>query len=322
MALWRKLFGSRQGVATTPSSGESGPNLKEKMDAAATVIRYRHEGWLDLVRDGSGEAVGFWLERHPGETLLPSFLKMAAASEKLAQGTYISIALGDYRVVPNSFDDRGGHYVMIGPARAPGEQVASLQSVRWIKGESNPKSPHVERFTRGVQGVRFACPTCKLPNYCYDSALADDAGAMVECGHCGNVAHVPAAYKSQTTSEELEIRGCAYIPIADYRDWFFAHPCYSSGNAEDFGSYGLWGYCAACKHEFAGTVLASFPVASMARGLVFNANSPASAMDMRGLLDGQCPDCGTPDLLALMIEIPFSVRDKIARARAGARFGA
>ncbi|HEV7670049.1 MAG TPA: hypothetical protein VGS22_16130 [Thermoanaerobaculia bacterium] len=313
MALWKKLFEKRVSSSTHSASGEPEADIDEQIDAASTVMGYRDEGWLKLVCDAAGQVVGFWLGRDPGKNLLPSFLKMAAVSEKLDEASYISISLGDYRVVTNTFDERGGHYVMIGPARAPGEQIAPLESVRWRKGEPNPKSDHVERFTEGVQGVRFTCPTCRLPNYCYN--IAEDAGAMVQCGHCGNIAHVPAAYKNARTTSQLEIRGCSYVPIAEFGDWFFAHPYYSSSNAEDWGSYGLWAFCASCKHRFASTVLAIFPVASRAGGLMFNANSPASAKDMQGLLGGKCPACGNSDLLALMVEIPPSVREKIDRER-------
>jgi len=315
MAFWRRLFGRKSGAAGRGAPEAHGQDLDEMMSAVATVMAYEKEGCLDLVRTATGEVVGFWLGRTPGDDALQPFLRMAAASKKLDEATYISISLGDYRLVSNGFDNRGGTFVMVGPARAPGEQIPPLQSVRWRKGEPNPKSGHVVRFTEGVNGVKFLCPTCRLPNYCYDSSVADEAGAMVECGHCGNIAHVPAAYKSLSDTSLLEIRGCSYVPMTEFRDWFFAHPCYSSDNAEDWGSYGLWAYCALCKHQLASTVLSIFPAASMAGGLVFTAHSPASAKDMEGLLEGKCPACAERNLLALMIHIPDAVRQKIILER-------
>jgi hypothetical protein len=285
----------------------------ESADLLARI--WRNKGWLDMLRSTDGEVVGFWLGGHPLGDAVQTFLHMVAQSEKLDLETLISISHGDFRFLPNSFDQRGGHYVMIGSAKAPGEQIPPLTSVRWQKGQANPKSDRVALVIEGVRVlVRFACPTCNIPNYCDGSNIAEYVGVMVECENCGNVSHVPAAFKNATDTSRLEIRGCSYVPIAEFRDWFFAHPSFSLANADDSGSYGLWAYCARCKHRFASTVLPSF-VTSMGRRTVFLANTPTSGEDMTGLLDGRCPECSDSNLLALMIDIPSSVREKLALER-------
>jgi hypothetical protein len=66
---------------------------------------------------------GFWFA-NPEHAHDEYHLRMAAAAEKDVD-SYASIALKDYRIVPNEHDDRGGCFVMIGPARAPSERVPS-----------------------------------------------------------------------------------------------------------------------------------------------------------------------------------------------------
>jgi hypothetical protein len=312
MAFWKRLFGTK----VQQSSSEPSPRLDEKkVKAAATVISYRHQGWFDIIRDHEGEVAGFWLAQLPESGDIDIFLKSLVVSEKLGEVTFLSISLQDYRVLPNTLQSRGGYYVMIGSERAPGEPIPSLQSNRWRKGEGNPKSERVVALSEASRGVKFLCPSCRLPTYCFDSDINVDTGAMVQCGNCGNISHVPAVCKVRADVPTAEIMACIYVPIAEFGDWFFGHPCYDSANVEDWGSYGLWAYCAQCKHQFKSTVLAIFPAARLAKSLVFNASSPASARDMDGLLEGKCPQCSDSNLLALMIEIPEPLRRKIAHER-------
>jgi len=318
MSFWKRLFGKGQKPSSDEQAAKPGVSESESeqiMKAAATTTGYQAKGWLDIVRDDNGQVTGFWLGRDPGPDTLQPTLRMVAVSEKLDEATYISISMEDYRFLKNSFNERGGYYVMIGSAKAPGEPVLPLSSAIWQKGQPNPVSDRVDRLTEGVKGVRFACPTCKLPNYCWVSDMADDVGANVLCGHCGNISHVPAAFKNAKDAVGLEIPGCSYVPIAEFEDWLMSHPVYSSENIEDLGSYGLWAFCADCKHQFSSTVLPTFSIAVGMKGFVFNAKTQKSSDDMRGLLDGKCPACGDKYLLALMIEIPDEVRESIARER-------
>jgi len=323
MRFFKKLFGGGKSSdpqlppVLTPTAELGEANINEMIDAAATVRAYKHKGWFEVLRDSGGEVSGFWLGHSQSQEREQSFLKMAAASEKLDRATFISISLGDYRVVPNDHDSKVGCFIMIGTARAPTESVLPLGSVRWRKGEPNPVSKQVTRFRHEnvLSGVKFLCPTCSLPNTCFDSNIADAVGALVQCRHCGNVCHVPTAYRTQRDVSGLAVRGGICVPIVEFADWFFAHPSYMSANAEIYASYGLWGFCAGCYHGYASTVLVMLPAFAQAKGVFFNAKSNESADDFKALTDKHCRSCGHSDLIALMVDVPQCVRDAVDAER-------
>ena len=109
--LWRKVFGK------STSEGSKSSGLNKKIEAPETAPDLIHaNSQRAIVRDSSGEITGFWFAT-PEHAHDEYHLRMAAAAEK-AVDSYASIALKDYRIVPNEHDDRGGCHVMIGPARA------------------------------------------------------------------------------------------------------------------------------------------------------------------------------------------------------------
>jgi hypothetical protein len=264
------------------------------IDAALTLKAYKKKGWFEVLRDGNRKVSGFWLGHPLSPEREQSFVKAAAVSEDLDQDTFIPISFGDYRIVPNDHEIKGGHFVMIGTARAPTESVLPLGSFRWRKGDLNPASKQVARFRYGnvLSGVKFLCPTCLLPNSCSDSSIDEVVGVLVKCPHCVNVSHIPAAYKTHVNISSLAVRGGIIVPIAEFGDWFFAHPCYSSADVELYGSHGLWGFCAGCHHLYASTVLAMLPSFDLFKGVTFNAKSNESARDFNALRNHHCPDCG------------------------------
>ncbi|MBU4472151.1 MAG: hypothetical protein L6301_00435 [Desulfobacteraceae bacterium] len=289
------------------------PDLEEMMSAVATALMYKSKGALRIVHDESGEATGIWLGQIPEKDRLPSFLKMVAASEKLDQAFYISICLGDYRIVEGD----GGSFVMKGGARAPGEVIPSLDSVRWEKGRHNPRSPKVDRLTEGVHGVRFLCPTCGIPNYCFDDQIVEYMGSMVQCAHCKNISHVPANAHGAETAADFDVYACSFVPITEFSDWLMAHPSSEGGDPADWSSYGLWAYCADCAHRYASSVLFAFSMSSMLRGTIFQANSTESATDIDSLWNGACPRCSGSNLLTLLIDVPENVKAKLKEFRGG-----
>jgi hypothetical protein len=67
MTFWKRLLSKLQ----RPTPAKTGPNVglesgDQMNTAAATIIGYRNQGWLDLVRDAGGEVVGFWESRRAG----------------------------------------------------------------------------------------------------------------------------------------------------------------------------------------------------------------------------------------------------------------
>jgi len=296
-------------------SVQQGDQQDALINASATVIVYKQKGWLDNVIDDDGAITGFWLAHpQPNETER-AFLRMAAANEKVDEASYISISLGDYRIVENNEDSKGGVFIMFGGAKAPNEVIPPLDTFTWKKGKPNPKSDNVLMFKEGIEGVRFSCPTCGLPNYCFFNDLNVESGALVACGHCGNISHVPGDFKTKTCPSDLIVNGCVYMSIDNFSDWFYAHPHFSSDNAEIYGSYGLWAFCAKCKHQYSSTVLPMFPISDQAGGFMFNARTQESADDMNGLINRSCPSCGTSHLLSLMIPIPERIMTTINERR-------
>ena len=145
---------------STPVANSADENLDEMIDAALTLKAYKNKGWFEVLRDGNGKFSGFWLGHPLSPEREQSFVKAAAVSEDLDQDTFIPISFGDYRIVPNDHEIKGGHFVMIGTARAPTESVLPLGSFRWRKGDLNPASKQVARFRYGnvLSGVKFLCP--------------------------------------------------------------------------------------------------------------------------------------------------------------------
>ncbi|MGD1277141.1 MAG: ankyrin repeat domain-containing protein [Tepidisphaeraceae bacterium] len=206
----------------------------------------------------------------------------------------------------------------------PSMQSESFEAFGWCKGKPNPTSPQVTRFgTGGVSlGVRFLCPTCSTPNTALDSQIDDVTGVLVKCD-CGNISHVPAAYKTQADISGLAVHGGVRVPIAEFEEWMFAHPSFLTADGrhvhpdtEFHGNYGLWGFCAGCHYQYASTVLAIFhsinPDGLFKGGSVFlNVHSAKSGQDAEALRKKQCPQCGNPDLIAIMVDIPKYVRDAV-----------
>ncbi len=212
------------------------------------------------------------------------------------------------------------------PPRAPEpvrkrEDKSPSQAQRpasWPKGQPNPVSKSVIRI---FPFVRFLCPTCSTPNNVIINDIPDVSGVLVKCDGCGDVSHVPAAYKTQADVSGLAVHGSIRVPIAEFNDWMLAHPSFLTSDAhvhpdvEFHGNYGLWGICAGCHYQYASTVVA----ASYAWGgdlfegatVMFNAHSEKSALDFEALSKKECPSCGNPDLLAIMVDVPQYVRDAV-----------
>jgi hypothetical protein len=84
-----------------------------------------------LVTDSSGNVRGFWLhdakswmkDAHRDGALKHVKLRMLVVKHSLSSYIYQDLMNDNYRVVPNSFDDKGGDFLMFGSAAAPGEKL-------------------------------------------------------------------------------------------------------------------------------------------------------------------------------------------------------
>jgi hypothetical protein len=187
-----------------------------------------------------------------------------------------------------------------------------------VKGKPNPTSSQVVRFgKRGdSSGIRFLCPTCSTPNTAYDSQIFDVVGANCKCS-CGNISHIPAAYKTQTDISSLAVHGGVCVPIADLETWMLSHPSFRTPDGrlqpdtEFHGSYGLWGFCAGCHYQYASTILSMFPMFGSFKSTIVNVNSEKSRQDVDALSKKGCPRCGNSNLIAIMIGVPKDVRAAI-----------
>jgi hypothetical protein len=101
-------------------------------DAENQRTNMQKEANYSLVREvGSGSVVGFWLkdleywlEDYPPSTGKISYvrLKFLLAEHGVPPDAYHTINSGDFRTVPNTFDNKGGYFLMFGSNLAPGER--------------------------------------------------------------------------------------------------------------------------------------------------------------------------------------------------------
>ena len=94
--------------------------FKRMFDGVVNRIGLEADGALEPVHDANGNVVGFWLGREVSSETLQPLLKAAIAGA--GEAAFLSVSLGEYRTVANSLDDRGGQFIMLGDARAPGEE--------------------------------------------------------------------------------------------------------------------------------------------------------------------------------------------------------
>ena len=88
-------------------------------------------GDYSFVKDETGKVVGIWANDPKLVKDRMSLMALHCVCE-LPTKCGAMILLGDYRVVPNTFDRAGGWFVMLGSALAPGE-------VPGTGGETQPK---------------------------------------------------------------------------------------------------------------------------------------------------------------------------------------
>ncbi len=77
-----------------------------------------------LVRAKSGDIDGVWL-RDPAVVNEPMALTFLLIKEGLPQHVQAMVAAGSYRVVPNTYNNNGGCFVMWGATLVPGEKAPS-----------------------------------------------------------------------------------------------------------------------------------------------------------------------------------------------------
>lgn len=328
MGIWHKLFGRgakpAAGDGSANAAGSIGDESMDDMIGAALTMainKDRGETIHEVLYGDEGDVAGLWIK---DKTLLDNemFLRMCVAQEKIpgdaGLAAFINVSEKDYRIVDNSSGSRGGCYVMMGSALAPGESVPQLEACRWQRGEENPVSADVNtRF--GDSQVRYDCPTCGVPVRCPYESIHPVVGAMVECPTCGNVSHVSPLDQNGDFADRLEasVCACVLVPIDEFSDWYFAHPVCEGADPAIEASYGLWAYCARCKHQFSSSVLFSVAMTDSVGSMIFNANSPESAQDFNALTEGHCPDCGHGNLLALRTRAPERIRTAIQEMLGG-----
>jgi len=86
-----------------------------------------------LVKDQNGDVCGFWLQ-DPEEWLSDAEgegamkylkLQMLTIKHRLPQEVFSAILEGNFRLVPNKVDSKGGKFLMFGSTTAPGESGPS-----------------------------------------------------------------------------------------------------------------------------------------------------------------------------------------------------
>ena len=73
----------------------SDEELKTLLDAVATVIKFKQEGWLKKIA-ASNTAADFRLVRLPPDDVIPNFVRMLCVSHKLSNDVYAAALRGRY----------------------------------------------------------------------------------------------------------------------------------------------------------------------------------------------------------------------------------
>ncbi len=303
-----------QGAGSSREPSADG-DMGEAMDAVATILGNEAKGVraYEVLKRADGGVTGVWV-RHRSMLDNDAFLRTCLVNERLpeevAMPAYVSISEGDYRIVDNPDAAVGGCFVMVGSAAAPFETMPKPDIVHWVPGAENPASRRVEN-PPGEGVVRFDCPTCLMPVYCAHEQMHGLVGAMVECTECGNISHVPAICRDPGQCDREPVRACVFVPISEFGAWYYAHPQCRDADPAHEAMYGLWTYCAGCKHDYVPSVLFAFATSDSVGGMVFNASTPESARDFEALRNGSCRKCNDTGLLALRLQIPQRVRVEI-----------
>jgi hypothetical protein len=77
--------------------------IKAKLDAVATLIKYESEGWIKMVTSSSTFA-DFKLDRLPPDDMMPNFVSMVCIEYKLSEYVHFAGLAGKYSLQPNDSD--------------------------------------------------------------------------------------------------------------------------------------------------------------------------------------------------------------------------
>lgn len=235
------------------------------------------------------------------------------------------------------------------PSQVPtGHETPFTYDARYVEGGIEwqcPTCPNVIRATLAqidpVIGVNVVCKSCRGVSHLPGAYKLPSEKTIISCVNCGQKLRVPYTppgggkpvtcpkcrhefpYQAIPEFPKTKITGSIRVSITGFSDLYYAHPWITAvvgkGESDLLNNYGLWAFCASCLHAFPPTVLTTLAIQqSMAArgstgGFIFNANSEASAKDMRGLQKGQCAYCGHKEILVLAAEITDSMRAEIRR---------
>lgn len=93
-----------------------------------------------MVREKSGKVLGLWL-RNPEDAQNRDLLSMLLIKHNLPNDLCAVVLEGGYRVVPNTFDDAGGCFVMFESEPAPGETPAASKKIAPPPSEKTAPAP-------------------------------------------------------------------------------------------------------------------------------------------------------------------------------------
>lgn len=279
-----------------------------------------------LVISQNGEVCGFWFN-NPKDVYTNDIKRMSArltmliTNNNLSKDSFLKALYGDFRIVNNTFNSKGGYFVMLGPNTAPGEEIAPPPTFR--TGEENPFSKDYcylpnPQWTVGMppdipkSWLRYKCPTCPIYVSLSLNEIDPIVGVNVNCQGCKNIVHIPGGFKLGSEIAKLRITGGVLVPINRFSDWYNDHPLVDlltkDCKLEILPHYGLFTFCANCHHPYQPTVLAILPIAQNIGVTIFNPRTSDAAKDFDALSAGNCPVCGDKTLLAILADVPNYVR--------------
>lgn len=153
-----------------------------------------------LVNDSTGDICGIWLcdSSKANNKNIVAMLLIKHGGNNLAE----SVLLGDFRIVPNSFDEKGGVFMMFGSELAPGENPADTVEPR--QNQKNRGSATSITDARVFVDRRIVVGNeQKECAYCQSEVPQE----LIECPNCGRgIFHVPKIEKLCSSIEQTSVQ--------------------------------------------------------------------------------------------------------------------
>jgi hypothetical protein len=166
--------------------------------------------------------------------------------------------------------------------------------------------------------VYYKCPACSTVINVPQNQVDPLVGLNVVCPECKLISHLPGAFHAEPVPPAYLIARGVQVHIDGFADWYYDNPAINkilqTAQTELLENYGLWGFCASCRHPFPAALLNSLAIDQSVApgggsGILLSARTADPGTDMQALRTGHCPQCGHTELVVISCAIPDALRD-------------